>query len=261
MAQAIETRLGRGTDLAQRSIQTTGQIMRFGIIHGVAERNPAADLKPREVLKPIMTKHQARVHQTKLPELLVAIDGYEGRLIVKYALQLMVLVFLRTGEMLHGVWPEVDFHDLLWRIPKERMKMENPHLVPLARQTVELLGKIKELSDGGPNMFPGEFSKSGRIHGNSLLEALESIGYKGVQTGHGFRGIASTILHERGFDHSHIELQLAHLKKDKVAAAYDWALHLDQRRELMQAWADYVDDTRRRGYEARREASDYAAAD
>jgi len=260
LAQSVETRLGRGADLAQRSMQITGQIMRFGIIHGVAERNPAADIKPKEILKPIMTKNQARVDQTQFPALLVAIDGYDGRLIVKFALQLMVLVFLRTGEMIQGVWPEVDLHDLVWRVPGERMKMKKLHLVPLARQAVGLLEKIRGLSDGSPNMFPGEFSKSGRINDNSLLEALEAIGYKGVQTGHGFRGIASTILHERGFNGAHIELQLAHIKRDKVAAADDYALYLDQRRHMMQAWADYVDDAIQRGYEARQGALDHAGA-
>jgi integrase len=253
MAQSVEKRRGGGTDLAQRSIQTAGQIMRYGINHGRLKRNPAADIKPIEILRPVETKNQARVEEAELPALLVAMDEYKGRLIVKYAAQVMVLVFLRTAEMINGLWPEVDFRERIWRVPAERMKMKKLHFVPLARQTIELLEKIKKLSNESNLMFPGEFSKSGRIHGNSLLEMLETIGYKEVQTGHGFRGIASTILHERGFDEAHIEMQLAHSKKSKVKAAYDHSRYLEKRREMMQAWADYVDDALQRGYEARQE--------
>jgi integrase len=259
MARSVETRLKGGTELAQRSIQTAAQIFRLAIAEELVEGNPATAIKPRDVLLPFEKKNQARVDEKKFPALLVAIDEYEGRLTVKYALKLMVLVFLRTSEMIPGVWPEVDYEDLLWRVPGERMKRirserkkrTEPHLVPLARQTVDLLEQVKKLSNRSPKIFPGEYSKSGSIHHGSLLEALDELGYKGIQTGHGFRGIASTILNDRGFSKDVIELQLSHMKKDKVAAAYNHAQYLDQRRELMQAWADYVDDALRRGYEAR----------
>lgn len=260
MAQNVETGLGGGTELAQRSVQTAGQIFRFGIAHGIVKRNPARDIKPNEILKPFETGNQARVDQAEFPALLVAIDEYTGRLIVKYAAQLMILVFLRTSEMIGGVWPEIDFKERLWRLPKERMKMRKPHFVPLARQTVELLNKIKELSDNSPWILPGEFSKNGAIHKNSILEMLDTIGFKGVQTGHGFRGLASTILHERGFNDAHIEVQLSHLKKSKVKRAYDYAQYLEPRRKMMQAWADYVDDALQCGYEAREQKSQAADA-
>lgn len=252
MAQDVEARLGGGTELAQRSIQTASQIFRFGIAHGKVRRNPARDIKPNEILKPYEARNQARVGEAEFPGLLVAIDEYQGRLIVKYAAQLMVLVFLRTSELIGGLWSEVDFKARLWRIPKERMKMKETHLVPLADQTIELLKKIEALSNGSQFIFPGEFSKSGAINANSILEMLDTIGFKGVQTGHGFRGIASTILHERGYDDAHIEVQLAHLKKSKVKRAYDYAQYIDQRRVLMQVWADYVDGALRNGYELAR---------
>jgi integrase len=257
MVESIEERLGRGTELAQRSIQTASQIFRYGVLRKVAKRNPAADIKPKEILKPYVMKNQARVEEKDLPALLVAIDEYKGREVVKYALQLMILVFLRTTEMIHGVWSEIDYRENLWRIPPERMKgrAENkrPHLVPLSRQSLELLKKLKKITDGSENIFPGVYSKRGSIHDNSLTEALAELGYKGKQTGHGFRGVASTILHERGYNDAHIDIQLAHQKKNRVKAAYDHAKYLEPRRGLMQAWADYVDDALQRGYEERQQ--------
>jgi integrase len=264
MARSVEVRLGggaakaRGTELAQRSIQTAAAIFRLAVAEDIAEGNPATMIKQADVLLPYASENMARVDEKKLPALLVAIDEYPGRLVVKYALKLMVLVFLRTTEMTHGTWTEIDFADSLWSIPRERMKKvrgerkrrTDPHIVPLARQAVALLGELKKFSNGD-HIFPGEYSRHGCIHDNSLTEALDLLGYKGQQTGHGFRGIASTILNNRGFNAEVIEVQLSHLKKDKVAGAYNHAQYLDQRRELMQSWADYVDDALRRGYEQR----------
>ncbi len=257
MARAIEKRLGRATELASRSIQVVKQIYRFGVVHEVAERNPAADIKPSEVgIEPVVVKNRARVEREDLPKLLVAIEEYKGRIVVKLALKLMVLVFLRTSEMINGVWTEIDYSESLWRIPAGRMKgrkaQKKAHIVPLARQALEILAALKKLKDReNENIFPGVFSKKGRIHGNSLLEALDLLGYKGAQTGHGFRGLANTILLELGYEEKHIDVQLAHNKRSRVKQAYDHAKYLDQRRDLMQGWADYIDQRLAFGYAMR----------
>jgi integrase len=259
MARAIEKRLGRATDLASRSIQVVNQIYRFGVVHEVADRNPAADIKPSEVgIEPVVVKNRARVEREDLPKLLVAIDEYKGRIVVKLALKMMVLVFLRTSEMIDGVWPEIDFRESLWRIPAGRMKgrkaQKRAHIVPLARQALEILATLKKLKDReNENIFPGVFSKDGRIHGNSLLEALDLLGYQGAQTGHGFRGLANTILLELGYEEKHIDVQLAHNKRSRVKQAYDHAKYLDQRKVLMQGWADYIDQQLALGYAMREE--------
>lgn len=257
MAKSIEQRLKRPTDLAARSIQITNQIYCFGAIHEVVDHNPAASIKPKAVgLKPVVVKHRARVEREDLPKLLVAIDEYQGRIVVKHALKLMVLVFLRTTEMIDGVWSEIDYRERLWRIRAERMKgkaaEKRPHIVPLPRQAMEILAELKKLRDETDNIFPGVYSKDGKIHDNSLLEALETIGYKGIQTGHGFRGLANTILLELGYDEKHIDVQLAHNKKSRVKQAYDHAKYLEQRKALMQGWADYIDEQLALGYAARK---------
>lgn len=269
MARAIERRLGRPTDLAQRSIQTVGQIMRYGLYNaGVVRRDPSADIKPCEVLLPVPENNQARVEEADVPALLVAMDEYTGRVIVKHAAQLMLLVFLRTVELIGARWKEIDLEQRMWRVPRERMKKVRgqgqqakgaPHLIPLSNQAVEVLKRLQEYSDNTGFIFPGVYSKSGHIHPNSILEMLEDIGFKGEQTGHGFRGIASTILHERGYSDAVIDAQLAHLKRSKVKRAYDYAQYLPQRRELLQGWADYVDEARERGYAARRPPVEMAA--
>jgi integrase len=261
MARSVEIRLGdRGTELAQRSIQIAGMIFRFAISEELLKRNPAADLKPKDILKPYESDNQAHVEPTDFPALLVAIDQYDGREIVKHATKLMILVFLRTSELLPGQWPELDYQENLWRVPRARMKkvktrkkikVKGPHLIPLARQTKELLAKCKALAGNKPFIMPGEFSEKGCIHVNSITEMLKKIGYGGVQTGHGFRGLASTILNEKGFNRDWIEAQLAHISGDDTRMAYNHAAYLEGRREMMQAWADYVDECLKRGYEAR----------
>jgi integrase len=134
---------------------------------------------------------------------------------------------------------------MLWRIPQERMKMKSPHIVPLSNQMLAVLRELRELSGESVYLFPSEFKSAKTLNENTILNALAEMGYKGVQTGHGFRGLASTILHERGFDPEHIELQLAHARRNKVSAAYNHALYLEPRVQMMQDWADYLDRLRR----------------
>jgi integrase len=236
---AIERRDAR--DVAKRAHETIGQIFRFSIARGIASRNPAADFKPRDVLAEARSENRARVEARELPELLAKMDDYNGDVITRFAMKLMGYTFVRTSELIEAPWPEFDLDDAVWTIPPERMKMNTPHIVPLSRQSVEVLRALKLLTGNGRLVFPGANDKSRSMSNNTILYALYRLGYRDRMTGHGFRGLASTILHENGFEEAHIELQLAHTKRNKVAAAYNHAKYLKQRTVMMQWWADYLD--------------------
>lgn len=243
MVKAIEAR-GVG-DLARRALETTGQIFRYAIAHGYCKRNPAADIRPGDVLKPIRSKNLARVEAAELPALLKAIEVYRGKVITRLAMKLMALTFVRTSELIGARWEEIDRSALRWNIPAERMKMKTPHIVPLATQTVEVLELLRTVTGGGELLFPGDIDHRKTMSKNTILEALDRMGYGGVMTGHGFRGLASTLLHEQGYGHEHIELQLAHAPRNAVSAAYNHALYLQARGEMMQGWADYLERMQR----------------
>nr|WP_240143519.1 site-specific integrase [Nitrosomonas sp. JL21] len=215
--------------------------MRYAVAHGLAERNPAADIKPSDVLKPANKTNYTRLSEKELPELLRKIDGYEGQPLTRFALQLMALTFVRTGELIGARWDEIDLTKKEWRIPAERMKMKTPHIVPLSDQAIDILTKIKNLSADDILLFPSERRDGKSMSNNTILYALYRLGYHSRMTGHGFRGIASTILHERGYNHDHIELQLAHAPRNAVSAAYNHALYLEPRTRMMQNWADYLE--------------------
>jgi len=228
-------------DIAKRALTTIGQIMRYAVAHGLAERNPAADIKPTDVLKPTRKTNYARLDEKEVPELLRKIDAYDGQPLTKLALQLMSLTFVRTSELIGARWEEIDIKKRQWRIPAERMKMKTPHVVPLSSQAIALLEQVQILSGDNPLLFPSERRDGKTMSNNTILYALYRLGYHSRMTGHGFRGIASTILHERGYNHEHIELQLAHSKRNAVSAAYDHAKYLEPRAKLMQDWADYLE--------------------
>jgi integrase len=144
-------------------------------------------------------------------------------------------------------WEEFDFEARRWDIPAERMKMDTPHIVPLADQTIEVLTLLRSLSGQHELVFPGERDNGKPMSNMTILMALKRMGYKGRMTGHGFRGVASTILHEQGYNHEHIELQLAHAPRNAVSAAYNHALYLEPRAKMMQDWADFLEKTQRGG--------------
>ena len=228
-------------DIAKRALTTCNQIMRYAVAHGLAERNPAADIKPSDVLKPTNKTNYARLDQKELPELLRKIDEYDGQPLTKLALQLMALTFVRTSELIGARWDEIESDKKQWRIPAERMKMKTPHIVPLSDQAIAVLEKIRDLAADETLLFPSERRDGKSMSNNTILYALYRLGYHSRMTGHGFRGIASTILHERGYSHEHIELQLAHSKRDAVSASYNHALYLGPRARMMQDWADYLE--------------------
>ncbi|MBA3757132.1 MAG: tyrosine-type recombinase/integrase [Nitrosomonas sp.] len=229
-------------DIARRAITSCGQVFRYAVAHGLAERNPAADIKPSDVLKQTKTTNYARLGEKDLPELLRKIDAYDGQPLTKLALQLMALTFVRTSELIGARWDEIALNKKQWRIPAERMKMKTLHIVPLSDQAIIVLERIKDLAADQILLFPSERKNGKSMSNNTILYALYRMGYHSRMTGHGFRGIASTILHERGYNHEHIELQLAHSKHDAVSASYNHALYLEPRARMMQDWADYLEN-------------------
>ncbi len=245
MVKAIEAR-GVG-DLAKRALETTGQVFRYAIAHGYASRNPAVEFKPSDVLRPTKKVNLARVEALELAGLLRAIEVYRGKVVTRLATKLLALTFVRTSELIEARWEEFDFEARRWNIPAERMKMDTPHIVPLSRQTIEILEMLRTITGSGPLLFPGERDSKKPMSNNTILFALKRMGYGGRMTGHGFRGLASTILHEQGYDHEHIELQLAHAPRNAVSAAYNHALYLEPRAKMMQDWADFLEQTQRGG--------------
>jgi len=200
----------------------------------------------------------ARVGADELPELLRKMAGYDGSPYTRAALALLALSFVRTSELIEATWQEFDLDAAEWTIPPDRTGRKGakgkrrPHLVPLSRQALEVLGTLKLIRGAdrctGPALvFPGERDHEKPMSNGAVLMALKRMGYRGRMTGHGFRGIASTWANERGYRSDVIEAQLSHVPGDRTRAAYNHAAYLDERRELMQAWADYLDAVRQSG--------------
>lgn len=231
-------------DIAKRAHQTIGQVFRYAIAHNgesKVKRNPATDVKPSDIIQSKPKENYARVEIKELPKLLRALEASKSQPLTRLAVKLMALTFVRTTELIEAEWSEIDWVEQQWRIPAERMKMKTPHIVPLSRQSIQTLESIKEISGHCELVFPNQNDHSKPMSNNTILKALEIAGYKHKMTGHGFRGVASTALHEQGFEHLHIELQLAHQERNQVSAAYNHALYLKQRAVMMQHWADYLD--------------------
>ncbi len=245
LIKAIEQR--GAIDIAKRALETTGQIFRYAIAHGCARRNPASEIRPRDILKSSRKLNYARVDAKEVPGLLRAMEVYQGTHVTRLALKLMALTFVRTSELIGARWEEFDLEATRWNIPAERMKMRTPHIVPLAKQALDVLDTLRTLTGESDWLFPGDRDPKKPMSNNTILKALERMGYKGRMTGHGFRGLASTLLHEQGYAHEHIELQLAHAPRNAVSAAYNHALYLEPRAKLMQDWADYLEQTQRTG--------------
>ncbi len=239
MLKAIEAR--GVNDLAKRVLKTSGQVFRYAIAHGLAKRNPATDIKPSDVLASRQKQNLARIDTKELPQLLRHIEGYKGAAMTRLAMKLMAMTFVRTTELIGARWAEFDLESARWDIPADRMKMKTPHIVPLSLQAVNLLRTLHLITGHSVMLFPGERDHGKSMSNNTILKELERMGYKGRMTGHGFRGVASTLLHELNFDHAHIELQLAHQERDEVSAAYNHALYLKQRAKMMQKWSVYLD--------------------
>lgn len=232
-------------DLAHRMLQMCSQIFRYAVATGRGERDIAVDLKG--ALQPVKSKNYAHLSEKQFPEFLNKLEKYDseykGSILTKLAFKLLILTFVRSGEIRGAKWEEIDFDKAIWRIPEERMKMSSPHIVPLAKQSIEILNQIKQIS-GGNNwgyIFPSMKQPNRIMSENTFLRAIEVLGYKTITTAHGFRSTASTILNENGFKSDVIERQLAHCERDQVRAAYNYAEYLSDRKEMMQWWADHID--------------------
>lgn len=231
-------------DIAKRQLQKCSQIMRYAVANDLAERNPVADIQPSDILPARKKRNYSRIDTKDLPQLLRDMDAYVGGEHTRLALQLMALTFVRTGELIGAKWAEFDLEAARWNIPADRMKMRTPHIVPLSKQALAVLEKLQAISYGRGFVFPADTGRPTHMSNNTILYALYRMGYRGRMTGHGFRGVASTIMHEQGWPHEHIELQLAHQERDEVSAAYNHALYLPQRVKMMQSWADHLDALR-----------------
>lgn len=239
MVRVVE---GKGTlDTAKRLMQICGQVFMYAIATGRAERNPVPDL--RGAIKTAVTTHHAYLRAGELPEYLMRLDAYDGAIVTKLALKLLLLTFVRTTELRAANWSEIDFDKAEWRLPAERMKMKEEHIVPLSSQAVSVLRELQNHTGNRQFIFPNQKNPfSAFMSENTMLYALYRMGYHSRTTGHGFRSTASTILNENGFMPDVIERQLAHSERNKVRAAYNHAQYLPERRKMMQWWADYLDE-------------------
>ena len=244
-------------ETARKVHRACGQVFRYAIATSRCKHNPAADL--RGALRPkAKVEHRAAITAAELPELLRKIETYDkdggGDLQTKVALKLLALTFVRTGELREAEWGEFDLDHAEWRIPADRMKMKEPHFVPLSLQAVEVLRQLQAINGGYRYVFPGRNPEK-PMSKNTALFALYRMGYHSRMTGHGFRAVASTALNEMGFKPDVIERQLAHAERNKVRAAYHRSEYLAERRQMMQVWADYLDKLKNSAGPTRQESA------
>ena len=235
----------RGTvEAAKRVKVICGQIFRYGVAHGLLEHDPSASLKPSELFRKVDKKHFAAITEPKeLAPLLRSIEDYRGGIETRCALRLLPMLLLRPGELRQMEWVWIDFDAKQISIPAEKMKMRFPHVVPLSKQALSILEEIRPLTGNGKYVFPSVRSASRPMSDNTLNAAFRSMGYdRDTVTAHGFRATARTLLDEvLGFRVDFIEAQLAHAVRDANGRAYNRTSFLDDRRKMMQVWADYLD--------------------
>jgi hypothetical protein len=236
---------GRGSyDMAHRVMQFCSNIYRYAVATGRAERDITVDL--RGALKPAKTENLARLSEAQLPGFLQKLEIYDteynGHIITKLGFKILFLTFVRSAELREATWSEIDFDKQEWRIPAERMKMKEQHIVPLSTQAIAVFKQIKEITDNlyGDYILPSRQTPRKTMSENTFLKVIDILGYKGKATAHGCRGTASTILNENGFRADVIERQLAHCERDQIRAAYNHAQYLPERKQMMQWWGDYL---------------------
>jgi len=235
--RAVESR--GALDVASRVLQRTSAVFRYGIQTGRLTYNPAADMKG--VLKTRKVEHRAAISRDELPDFLKKLDSYPGDLETKLALRLIMLTFVRTGELRGARWEEFDLDQGEWRIPAERMKMRAPHIVPLSPQSLAVIEELQPVTGQFNFLFPSQRDRRKPISENTLIYALYRLGYHKRATVHGFRALASTILNETGFRPDVIERQLAHVERNRVRAAYHRSEYLEERRRMMNWWGAYIE--------------------
>lgn len=230
-------------ELAKRIIQMCRHIYRYAIVTGRADTNIAEDLKGMVKAKP--KSHFAAIEAKELPQFISDLRDHKAKLNRQtyLAVNFMMLTFVRTGEMIGAKWEEFDLEQKQWIVPAERMKMDKEHIVPLSRQAIEILEELRELHNHPTYVFPSRTNRTNTMSNNTILMALDRMGYRGKMTGRGFRALAmSTIMEKLGYRHEVPDAQLAHAKRGDVARAYDRAKFLPERAKMMQEWADYIDN-------------------
>ncbi|EBX6823497.1 TPA: tyrosine-type recombinase/integrase [Salmonella enterica subsp. enterica serovar Agona] len=218
--------------------QRCGEVFRYAIITGRAEYNPAPDLAIALAIP--KQKHHPFLSAEELPHFVRDLESYTGSIITKNATKILMMTGVRTQEMRFATWSEIDFIKGIWEIPAERMKMRRPHIVPLSSQVIELFKQLQPITSDYPYVFIGRNDRRKPISKESVNQVIESLGYKGRTTGHGFRHTLSTILHEMGFESAWIEIQLAHVDKNTIRGTYNHALYLDKRKYMMQKYSDFL---------------------
>ncbi|GDC54169.1 phage integrase central domain-containing protein [Escherichia coli] len=218
--------------------QRCGEVFRYAIITGRAEYNPAPDLAIALAIP--KQKHHPFLSAEELPHFVRDLESYTGSIITKNATKILMMTGVRTQEMRFATWSEIDLIKGIWEIPAERMKMRRPHIVPLSSQVIELFKKLQPITSDYPYVFIGRNDRRKPISKESVNQVIESLGYKGRTTGHGFRHTLSTILHEMGFESAWIEIQLAHVDKNTIRGTYNHALYLDKRKYMMQKYSDFL---------------------
>jgi integrase len=225
-------------DIASRVKQRISSVFRYAMQTGYAEHNPVDALK--DVIKTHKVQHRKSIKLDELPAYLNALDNYPGYLLTQHALKLITMTFVRPGELRSAEWKDIDLNKSIWRIPAEKMKMDEEHIVPLSKQAIELLKQVRELTSQYDLVFPGSHDHRKPMSENTLTYAIRKR-LKFDATAHGFRTTASTILNESGFRVDVIERQLAHGERNKVRAAYNRSQYMAERTEMMQWYADYLD--------------------
>ena len=238
------------TDVAKRICQRCEAIFEYAILKGICDNNPA--MGRSKYIRPKPVQHRPHLSEAEFPEFLAKLETYHGRPYIKLAMKLLVITFVRPGELRQAKWEEFDLENAIWSIPAERMKMRKGHKVPLSKQALELLSEIAKVTRKSDFVFPSVQGANKCISDVTLLKCLKILGYEGDKkiTPHGFRHTASTILNEHRFDKDIIERQLAHTDKNKVRAVYNHAEYIDERREMMQWNADFIDEQRAKGAES-----------
>lgn len=230
----------RGTlNAAGKIRQWLHQIFRYGLARGVVDANPATDLSV-VAAPPKAARHHPHVNFAELPELLTKSEAANIHSLTRHAIRLLTLTAVRPGELRQAPWAEFDLERATWTIPAERMKARRPHIVPLPLQAVAVLRQLQEITGRYALVFAGA-NPDRPMSENTVNKALRVMGYEGRQTGHGFRHLLSTELNGRGYNKDWIERQLAHGDSDEIRGTYNHAAYVEQRREMMQAWADSID--------------------
>ncbi|GAB7217605.1 tyrosine-type recombinase/integrase [Dickeya oryzae] len=226
-------------DKLRKIRQACNQVFRYAIVTGRAENNPASELA--SALPPPKATHYPHLLPDELPDFLRALSTYSGSKITQLATRILMLTGVRTIELRQAEWKEFDFEKQLWEVPKERMKMRRPHLVPLSDQVIDALRQLHAITGRYNLVFPGRNDITKPMSEASINQVLKRIGYHGKATGHGFRHTMSTILHEQGYNTAWIELQLAHVDKNTIRGTYNHAQYLEQRRGMLQWYGDFID--------------------